>query len=81
MQGVRVNRPRGSFYILADIRGVARESQEFAKRLLQEAHVVVVPGYAFGKAGEGTVRIACTHPGAILSEAMDRIELFLKRYQ
>ena len=81
MQGVRVNRPKGSFYILADRRGVARESQKFAKRLLQEAQVVVVPGYAFGKAGEGTIRIACTHPGAILSEAMDRIELFLERYQ
>ena len=80
MHGVRVNRPSGSFYILADIREFARESQEFAKRLLHEAKVVVVPGYAFGKAGEGTIRIACTHPSAVLSEAMDRIEKFLERY-
>ncbi|MEN8143059.1 MAG: aminotransferase class I/II-fold pyridoxal phosphate-dependent enzyme [Thermodesulfobacteriota bacterium] len=80
MKGIRVHKPKGSFYILADISGITKQSQEFANQLLQQARVVVIPGYAFGQAGEGTVRIACTHNSTVLSKGMDRIELFLKRY-
>ncbi len=80
MKGIRVNKPKGSFYILADIREITGQSQSFARALLKDAKVVVIPGYAFGNAGEGAIRIACTQSSMILSEAMDRIELFLDHY-
>jgi aspartate/methionine/tyrosine aminotransferase len=80
MKGIRVNKPKGSFYILADIREITGQSQTFARALLKDAKVVVIPGYAFGNTGEGAIRIACTQTSMILSEAMDRIELFLDHY-
>jgi aspartate/methionine/tyrosine aminotransferase len=80
MKGIRVNKPKGSFYILADIREITGQSQAFARALLKDAKVIVIPGYAFGNAGEGAIRIACTQSSMILSEAMDRIELFLDHY-
>ena len=40
---------------------------------MKEAHVAMVPGVAFGAAGEGYVRIACTTSEEKLGEAFDRI--------
>lgn len=81
IDGVRVSRPGGSFYVFADISRIMRQSREFAIRLLQEEKVVVVPGYAFGESGEGFVRIACTRNRALLEKAMDRIEAFIGRHE
>jgi aspartate/methionine/tyrosine aminotransferase len=81
INGIEVNRPQGSFYMLADISGVADDSREFANRLLHEARVVVIPGYAFGEASESCVRIACTRPREVLGDAMDRIESFVEKYR
>ena len=50
--------PEGAFYIFADIRATGMSSEAFAQRLLQERHVGVVPGTAFGAAGEGYVRVS-----------------------
>jgi len=77
MPGVRLVRPRGSFYVFADIHRIHPNSREFAVRLLNSQQVVVVPGYAFGSSCEGCIRIACTLPRKRLSQAMDRIEKFV----
>ena len=50
------------------------DSIAFCQRLVREAHVAMVPGVAFGAAGEGYVRIACTTGLDRLKEAFDRIE-------
>lgn len=42
--------------------------------MLREAHVLVLPGNAFGTCGEGYIRIACTVSLEKLKEAFDRIE-------
>ena len=42
--------------------------------ILREAHVLTLPGNAFGECGEGYVRIACTVGIDTLKEAFDRIE-------
>jgi aspartate/methionine/tyrosine aminotransferase len=78
MPGVRLVRPRGSFYVFADIHRIHPDSREFAVQLLNREQVVVVPGYAFGRSCEGCVRIACTLPRERLNQAMDRIETFVK---
>ncbi len=78
IEGLRVHRPQGSFYLFVDVRAVSRNSREFALDLLHEQQVVVVPGYAFGKSTEGFVRIACTSEIPRLLEAMDRIESFVR---
>jgi aspartate/methionine/tyrosine aminotransferase len=47
--------------------------------LLDEEQVVVVPGSAFGPSGAGCVRISCTVGISLMSEALDRIEAFIRR--
>ena len=65
--------PKGSFYLFMNIKGTGLSSVEAADRILREAHVLVLPGNAFGACGEGYVRIACTVGVDMLAEAFDRI--------
>jgi aspartate/methionine/tyrosine aminotransferase len=65
---VRFVRPRGAFYLMADISGTGLDSWEFCRRLLDEENVAAVPGAAFGAGGEGLVRIS-------LASAPEAVEL------
>ena len=49
-------------------------SLEFTNRLFDKAAVVVAAGTAYGKYGEGFIRISLTVPDNRLKEAMNRIE-------
>ena len=66
--------PKGSFYLFINIKKTGLSSVEAAELILKEAHVLVLPGDAFGNCGEGYVRIACTVNVEKLKEAFDRIE-------
>ena len=50
-------------------------------RLLEEEHVAVVPGSAFGPCGEGFLRISYAYSIEDLKVALERIERFVKKYQ
>ena len=54
------------------------KSRDFSFELLKKAGVAVVPGDAFGKEGEGYVRMALVQPPKKLAEAANRIRLFLQ---
>ncbi|MGI6586988.1 MAG: pyridoxal phosphate-dependent aminotransferase [Gracilibacteraceae bacterium] len=69
-----VNKPQGSFYLFPNIKKSTFTSTEIARRILEDAHVLVVPGNGFGESGEGYIRIACTVDINSLKEAFDRIE-------
>ena len=66
--------PKGSFYLFINIKETGLTSEEAAELILKEAHVLVLPGNAFGNCGEGYVRIACTVNVDTLKEAFDRME-------
>ena len=66
--------PKGSFYLFINIKGMGMSSVEAADFILQKAHVLMLPGNAFGECGEGYVRIACTVNVDTLKEAFDRVE-------
>lgn len=53
------------------------KSRDFAYELIEKAGVTVVPGDAFGKQGEGYVRMALVQPEDRLIEAAERIGAFL----
>ena len=55
-------------------------SQEFAERLLEEEHVAVVPGDAFGASGEGFVRCSYATGMKEIQEALRRIQRFVERH-
>lgn len=67
------NPPKGSFYLFVNIKETGLTSEEAAELFLREAHVLVLPGNAFGTCGEGYLRIACTVGVDTLKEAFDRI--------
>lgn len=67
-------KPRGAYYIIAKYKKPDISSEEFAKRLLQEAKVIVVPGIGCGTAGEGHVRFSYGASKEKINEAFDRIE-------
>jgi LL-diaminopimelate aminotransferase len=70
--GRPVPRPRATFYVWFPTPGGV-PSAEFARRALEEAHVVVTPGTGFGPGGEGFVRVALTVPEGRLVEAARRL--------
>jgi aspartate/methionine/tyrosine aminotransferase len=66
--------PKGTFYLFVNIKKTGLSSVEASDVILKEAHVLTIPGIAFGDCGEGYVRIACTLGIDKLKEAFDRIE-------
>ena len=71
--------PYGAFYVFPDIRQLRMTSEEFATKLLEQEKVAVVPGTAFGKSGEGFIRISYAYSLANLKLALDRIEHFINK--
>ena len=67
----------GTFYVFADIRGSGLSSEEFCERLMFEKRVVIVPGTAFGDAGEGFVRISYSYSIDHIQQALRRMEEFM----
>ena len=76
--GLPTVKPKGAFYIFPRVKDTGLTSKEFSKLMIREAKVVMVPGSAFGKAGEGYVRISYATAYEKLEEAMNRIEKILK---
>ncbi|MBD3349594.1 MAG: aminotransferase class I/II-fold pyridoxal phosphate-dependent enzyme [Candidatus Eisenbacteria bacterium] len=75
--GWKVPRPRATFYVWARVPDGGGDSTAFAKRVLDEAHVVITPGAGFGPSGEGYVRMALTATEERVAEAVDRISRIL----
>jgi aminotransferase len=71
--------PKGAFYAFPNIKETGLSSEKFAERLLKEGSVAVIPGGAFGACGEGYVRCAYCVSRDNISEALNRIEKFVKR--
>lgn len=74
MKNMSVMQNGGSFYVFPNIKATGLSSNEVADMLMKEAHILVLPGDAFGDCGQGYIRIACTVEIPKLKEAFDRIE-------
>ena len=77
--GITCLKTQGSFYAFANIKAFGKTSQEFAEELIEGAKVVVVPGSAFGKMGEGYVRLVFANSDENLREAVRRIREYVCR--
>ena len=75
--GLKCFEPFGAFYIFPSIKEFGMTSDEFATELLNSKKVAVVPGTAFGKSGEGFVRISYAYSIDDLKTALGRIEEFV----
>lgn len=76
--GFEMLTPEGAFYLFAKIPAqFGTDDVAFAKQLAKEAKVGVTPGSAFGKGGDGYVRLSYASSDENLTEAIKRISEFL----
>lgn len=76
--GLTCREPLGAFYAFPCIRSTGLTSDEFCERLLYAEKVAVVPGTAFGKGGEGFIRASYCYSTDHITEALTRIERFIR---
>lgn len=79
--GFKVLKPQGAFYLLPDVSEAAAKTgfasvDDFAKALLEEANVAVIPGSGFG--ADATIRLSYATSLQLLEEAVRRIDTFVK---
>ena len=72
MSRVQFIEPDGAFYCFFKVEGM-QSSMDTAKILLREAQVGLAPGTAFGKQGEGYLRLCYAKPKEILEIALERL--------
>ena len=75
--GLECHQPDGAFYVFPSIKKSGETSMDFAKNLLRDQKVALVPGVAFGSSGEGHVRISYASSYENLKEAVARIKKYL----
>lgn len=76
--GLTCFEPEGAFYVFPSIKSTGLTSEEFCERLIYSHRVAVIPGSAFGKCGNGYVRISYAYSIRNIQQALDRIEAFLQ---
>lgn len=77
--GLTCFEPLGAFYVFPEIAATGLTSDEFAEELLKEEKVAVVPGTAFGPAGEGHIRCSYAYSTQQLLEALSKMARFVKK--
>lgn len=76
--GLSCFEPEGAFYVFPCIKSTGLSSEEFCEKLLYSEKVAVVPGNAFGDCGEGYIRVSYSYSIRHITEALSRIEHFLR---
>jgi aspartate/methionine/tyrosine aminotransferase len=74
IQGISCIKPESTFYAFPNISSFGMSSWEFARHMVENHKVAMVPGSIFGENGEGYVRISFATSSANLEEALKRIE-------
>lgn len=76
---LHVHEPGAGMFTVVDIRATGLSGEEFARRLLAEERVAVMPGESFGPALNGWLRLSLTRSDAEVAEACRRITAFAAR--
>lgn len=76
--GIESFEPEGAFYIFPKIGDFGLTGEEFCNKLLYDYKCAIVPGGAFGASGEGFARISYAYSIKHITQALERIEAFVK---
>jgi len=71
--GISCLRPKGAFYVFPNVKGLGMDSSQLADYLLKEAGVATLTGTAFGKFGEGYLRLSYATSIANIDKAVEKI--------
>jgi len=72
--GWRMEKPQATMFVWAKIPEKFKDSETFARELLEKSGVLVTPGSAFGPSGEGYVRLALVQAEEVLIQAADQVD-------
>jgi aspartate aminotransferase len=76
--GIHCLKPAGAFYVFPKVKQIPLSSEALADYLMKEAGVSLLPGTAFGKQGEGYLRLSYANSLDNISEALERIRSAIK---
>ena len=79
--GLHCFEPKGAFYAFPSIQSTGMKSEQFCEELLKDQKVAVVPGNAFGESGEGFVRISYACSVENISNALEKIDNFIRKHK
>lgn len=75
--GITCLKPKGAFYVFPNVKQIPLSCEALADYLLEEAGVALVAGTAFGKFGDGYLRISYVNSLENIQEALERIQVAL----
>jgi aspartate aminotransferase len=73
LDGISCQNPQGAFYVFPNIKRLGKTSQKAADWILEEAGVALLPGTAFGKFGEGYLRLSYANSIYNIRNALERM--------
>ncbi|TFG28241.1 pyridoxal phosphate-dependent aminotransferase [Candidatus Thorarchaeota archaeon] len=79
IEGVELDPPGGAFYVFPDISAYGMKSYDLVLKIMKETNVITVHGSAFGKFGEGFIRLCYAVSSERINEALSRLDTFLPK--
>ncbi len=76
---IHVHEPEAGMFTVIDIRASGLSGEDFARKLLMEEKVAVMPGESFGPSLNGWLRLSLTRPDEEIAEACRRLAAFAAR--
>jgi aspartate aminotransferase len=77
--GISCLKPAGAFYVFPNVKQIPLSCETLADYLLEEAGVALLAGTAFGKFGDGYLRISYANSLENIQEALERIEVAVSK--
>ena len=79
IEGVSCIKPLGAFYVFPNVSRLPLSCQDLSDYLLEDAGVAVLPGTAFGKYGDGYLRLSYANSLENIQEALARMDSAISR--
>ena len=77
--GITCLKPSGAFYVFPNVKQIPLSCEALADYLLEEAGVALLAGTAFGKFGDGYLRISYANSLENIQEALERIQVAVSK--
>ena len=77
LPGITCKTPQGAFYTFPNIKDTGMTSDQFAKCMISNADVSLVPGTIFGEYGEGYIRLCYANSKENITRAVEKIRYAL----
>ena len=74
INGITCIKPLGSFYVFPNVTALPLSCEALADYLMEEADIALLPGTAFGKYGDGYLRLSYANALENITEALQRMK-------